>query len=107
MIVSGRLVSAPDMSYDERHPIILPYNCQLSRQFAIYRCKVCVLHKQKVEEQLMGILPAERTTLCRPFSHTGVDLLDHLLSPISVRVVVESQKTTLACAYVSQRKPSI
>ena len=39
----------------------------------IHRCKVCVLHKQKVQEQLMGILPAERTTLSRPFGHTGVD----------------------------------
>ena len=96
------------MSYDERYPIILPYNCQLSRllvqfthgitlhggnqlvhrlirlQFTIprvknlikatiHRWKVGVLHKQKVQEQLMGILPAERTTLSRPFSHTGVD----------------------------------
>ena len=29
--VSGRLVAAPDLSYDERHPMILPYDCQLSR----------------------------------------------------------------------------
>ncbi|XP_075158181.1 uncharacterized protein LOC142231459 [Haematobia irritans] len=31
MRVCGRLVSSPGLSYNERHPIILPYNCQLSR----------------------------------------------------------------------------
>ena len=106
--VSGRLVQAPGLSYDERHPMILPYNCELSRllvrfthlislhgdnelvhrlirlQFAIpkvknlikatiHRCKICVIHKQKVQSQLMGALPAERTTCSRPFSTTGVD----------------------------------
>ena len=34
--VSGRLVSAPNMSYDEKHPIILPYNCQLSRLLVLF-----------------------------------------------------------------------
>ncbi|XP_059217616.1 uncharacterized protein LOC131994757 [Stomoxys calcitrans] len=29
--ISGRLVSSPALSYDEKHPIILPYNCQYSR----------------------------------------------------------------------------
>ena len=31
MTVSRRLASTPDMSYDERHPIILPYKSQLSK----------------------------------------------------------------------------
>lgn len=30
---SGRLVSSPALSYDERHPVILPYNCQFSRLY--------------------------------------------------------------------------
>ena len=98
MRASGRLVSTPDMSYDERHSIILPYKIQLSRlliqfthdiklhggnklmhrlirlQFAIprvknlnkptiHRCKICVIHRQKVKNQLMGILPVESITI--------------------------------------------
>lgn len=31
MRISGRLVSSPSLTYNERHPIILPYNCQYSR----------------------------------------------------------------------------
>lgn len=31
MRICGRLESAPGLSYDERHPIILPYDCQFSR----------------------------------------------------------------------------
>ncbi|XP_059223375.1 uncharacterized protein LOC131997094 [Stomoxys calcitrans] len=31
MRICGRLTSAPGLSYNEKHPIILPYNCQLSR----------------------------------------------------------------------------
>ncbi|XP_075167783.1 uncharacterized protein LOC142239930 [Haematobia irritans] len=29
--ISGRLVSSPALSYNERHPILLPYNCRFSR----------------------------------------------------------------------------
>ncbi|XP_075150323.1 uncharacterized protein LOC142224439 [Haematobia irritans] len=29
--ISGRLVSSPVLSYNEKHPILLPYNCQFSR----------------------------------------------------------------------------
>ncbi|XP_059222740.1 uncharacterized protein LOC131996801 [Stomoxys calcitrans] len=31
MRVCGRLTSSPSLTYDERHPILLPYNCQFSR----------------------------------------------------------------------------
>ncbi|XP_075150676.1 uncharacterized protein LOC142224775 [Haematobia irritans] len=31
MRICGRLVSSPALSYNEKHPVILPYNCQLSR----------------------------------------------------------------------------
>ncbi|XP_075150510.1 uncharacterized protein LOC142224614 [Haematobia irritans] len=30
---NGRLVASPILSYDERHPVILPYNCQFSRLY--------------------------------------------------------------------------
>ena len=35
MRMSGRLTLTPDMTYDKKHPIILPYDCQsrLLRQF--------------------------------------------------------------------------
>ncbi|XP_075158073.1 uncharacterized protein LOC142231346 [Haematobia irritans] len=105
---SGRLAFAPSLSYDERFPIIMPYNCQFSRllvkfvhhlclhggnqqvinlvrlQFwipklrnlvksTIHQCKKCVLHKKKIQQQLMAALPPERTTLRRPFHSTGID----------------------------------
>ncbi|XP_075150692.1 uncharacterized protein LOC142224790 [Haematobia irritans] len=39
----------------------------------IHNCKTCVISKQKLQTQLMGVLPPERTTLTRPFTNTGLD----------------------------------
>ncbi|XP_041449408.1 uncharacterized protein LOC121404212 [Drosophila obscura] len=104
----GRVSTAQGLKYDERHPIILPYNCRLSRlltQFThritlhggsqlmvrlirskywipriqklmkgvVNSCKVCLIHKRKLQTQLMGDLPRERTSFSRPFTHTGID----------------------------------
>ncbi|XP_041673747.1 uncharacterized protein LOC121529817 [Drosophila eugracilis] len=97
MSACGRVTSSELLQYDERHPIILPYDCHLSRllvQFThritlhggnqlmirlirakfwiprvrklvksvVYACKVCVIHKKKLQTQLMGELPKERTS---------------------------------------------
>ncbi|XP_041673673.1 uncharacterized protein LOC121529782 [Drosophila eugracilis] len=108
MRACGRVTSSELLQYDERHPIILPYDCHLSRllvQFThritlhggnqlmirlirakfciprvrnliksvVYACKVCDIHKKKLQTQLMGELPKERTSFSRPFTYTGVD----------------------------------
>ncbi|XP_070139209.1 uncharacterized protein [Drosophila bipectinata] len=108
MRACGRVTSSERLQYDERHPIILPYDCHLSRllvqfthritlhgvnqlmirlirakfwiptvrnlvKFVVYSCKVCVIHKKKLQTQLMGELPKERTSFSRPFTYTGVD----------------------------------
>ncbi|XP_068143658.1 uncharacterized protein [Drosophila tropicalis] len=36
-------------------------------------CKVCVIYKRRLQSQLMGTLPAQRTTFARPFTTTGID----------------------------------
>ncbi|XP_033239458.1 uncharacterized protein [Drosophila pseudoobscura] len=104
----GRIAGSEVLRYDERHPIILPYNCQLSRLLAQFThritlhggnqlmvrlirskywipkvqrlmkgvvnfCKVCVIHKRRLQTQMMGDLPTERSSFSRPFTHTGID----------------------------------
>lgn len=39
----------------------------------IHNCKICVLHKRKLQTQIMAALPSERTTINRPFTNTGID----------------------------------
>ncbi|XP_070142300.1 uncharacterized protein [Drosophila kikkawai] len=108
MRACGRVTTSELLQYDERHPIILPYDCHLSRlivhfthritlhggnqlmirlirskfwipwvknlvKSVIYSCKVCVIHKRKLQTQLMGDLPKERTSFSRPFTYTGMD----------------------------------
>ncbi|XP_041633410.2 uncharacterized protein [Drosophila kikkawai] len=87
----GRVTASEVLQYDERHPIFLPYNCQLARLLvsfthrislhggnqlmvrlirskfwiprvknlvkSIFSCKICVIHKKKLQTQLMGELP--------------------------------------------------
>ncbi|XP_069961964.1 uncharacterized protein [Bactrocera oleae] len=108
MRVNGRLSNSAALSYNERHPIILPHSSRLTKlltQFThsitlhggnqlvlrlmrtefwipklktliksiIHQCKICVLHKKIETTQIMAALPAERTTLTRPFAATGID----------------------------------
>ncbi|XP_043063202.1 uncharacterized protein LOC122319672 [Drosophila yakuba] len=35
--------------------------------------KVCVIHKKRLQSQLMGVLPKERASFSRPFTYTGMD----------------------------------
>ncbi|XP_070134413.1 uncharacterized protein [Drosophila bipectinata] len=37
----------------------------------VYSCKVCVIHKKKLQTQLMGDLSKERTSFSRPFTYNG------------------------------------
>ncbi|XP_043862640.1 uncharacterized protein LOC122756616 [Drosophila santomea] len=99
---SGRLQASEMLSYDEKHPIILPARCRFAElqvlfihrislhggnqlmirlirsKFWIPKLKmlvkrVCVIHKKRLQTQLMGNLPRARSTFSRPFTHTGVD----------------------------------
>lgn len=45
----------------------------------IHRCTTCIRAKPQCAEQLMGDLPSSRTTLLRPFLHTGMDFTGHIL----------------------------
>ncbi|XP_041450114.1 uncharacterized protein LOC121404525 [Drosophila obscura] len=108
MRACGRVQASASMSYNERHPILLPPACLLVRllvrfthhislhggnqlvirliratywiprlrhvvRAVIHSCKVCVLHRKRLQTQLMGDLPASRVTFSRPFTCTGVD----------------------------------
>ncbi|XP_043642531.1 uncharacterized protein LOC122612775 [Drosophila teissieri] len=105
---SGRLQASEMLSYDEKHPIILPARCRFAElqvlfihrislhggnqlmirlirskfwipklkmlvKRTIHSCRVCVIHKKRLQTQLMGNLPSARSTISRPFTHTGVD----------------------------------
>ncbi|XP_075156719.1 uncharacterized protein LOC142229996 [Haematobia irritans] len=39
----------------------------------IHNCRACVLFPKKTVDQIMAVLPPEKTTLSRPFTCTGVD----------------------------------
>ncbi|XP_060665552.1 uncharacterized protein LOC132797792 [Drosophila nasuta] len=104
----GRVRAATSTSYDERHPIILPFGCVFSRLLVLFThqvslhggnqlvmrlvrtkfwipklrnlvktvigaCKTCVIHRRKLQSQLMGDLPNARSTFSRPFTNTAVD----------------------------------
>ncbi|XP_041451889.1 uncharacterized protein LOC121405315 [Drosophila obscura] len=107
MRACGRVQASASMSYNERHPILLPPACLLIRllvrfthhislhggnqlvirliratywiprlrhvvRAVIHSCKVCVLHRKRLQTQLMGDFPASRVTFSRPFIYTGV-----------------------------------
>ncbi|XP_043867348.1 uncharacterized protein LOC122757848 [Drosophila mojavensis] len=104
----GRIRTSASLSYDERHPIILPSSCSFTKllvrfthrislhggnqlivrlirsQFwipklkvliksVINSCKSCVVYRKRLQTQMMGDLPADRTTFTRPFTVVGVD----------------------------------
>ena len=39
----------------------------------VHNCQVCSLYKKKLGQPIMSALQPERTTLTRPFTHTGID----------------------------------
>lgn len=104
---NGRLADSL-LSYNERHPVIVPTKsrfCHLFLEFihklflhaehqlmirsirqeyyiprlkpvvknCIFRCKTCVIARQKVCQQIMAALPPERCSLSVPFHITGID----------------------------------
>ncbi|XP_041451274.1 uncharacterized protein LOC121404916 [Drosophila obscura] len=108
MRACGRVRASASMTYNERHPILLPPACLLVRllvrfthhvslhggnqlvirllratywiprlrhvvRAVIHSCKVCVIHRKRLQTQLMGDLPSSRVTFSRPFTYTGVD----------------------------------
>jgi len=91
----GRVTASDSLRYDERHPIILPYECALSRllvkfthlvllhggnqlvmrltrsrywvprikslvKAVVNSCKVCVIHKKRLQVQMLGSFPKEQ-----------------------------------------------
>ncbi|XP_043659198.1 uncharacterized protein LOC122623890 [Drosophila teissieri] len=79
----GRLTASDSLSYDERHPFGLMVRLIRTRYWipklrnlikrVTTTCKACVIHRKKVQSQLMGKLPQSRATYSRPFTHTGLD----------------------------------
>ncbi|XP_075163017.1 uncharacterized protein LOC142235640 [Haematobia irritans] len=43
----------------------------------IRNCKICLIYKQKAQNQIMAALPTERSTFSLPFSYTGIDFAWH------------------------------
>ncbi|XP_041448462.1 uncharacterized protein LOC121404014 [Drosophila obscura] len=80
----GRVSTAQGLKYVERHPIILPYNCRLSRLLTQFTHRI-TLHGgsqlmvrlirskywiPRIQKLMKGV---ERTSFSRPFTHTGID----------------------------------
>lgn len=77
MRVKGRLENA-NISYDEEHPIILPYKSTFAKRLLKF-AHMKTLHGgpqvmlQHDKTQMMADLPKERLANTRPFAHCGVD----------------------------------
>lgn len=56
-------------------------------------CVICFKARPWVSEQLMGDLPAQRITLSRPFSNTGIDFC----GPIFIRSGLRRNSTKVKC----------
>ncbi|KAH8361240.1 hypothetical protein KR084_006226, partial [Drosophila pseudotakahashii] len=79
----GRLTASKVLQYDERHPVLLPYSCRLSRLLVQFTHQitlhggnqliVCTIYKKRLQTQLMGDFPTDRASFSRPFTYTGVD----------------------------------
>lgn len=61
----------------------------------LYKCVTCFKSNPRVASQHMGNLPFERTTLVRPFYHTGVDFC----GPFMIKPLIRSK--TVLKTYVS------
>ncbi|XP_075157880.1 uncharacterized protein LOC142231146 [Haematobia irritans] len=53
----------------------------------IRNCKICLIYKQKVQNQIMAALPTERSTFSLPFSYTGIDFA----GPFSIKTSTTRQ----------------
>ncbi|XP_045447930.1 uncharacterized protein LOC123656267 isoform X1 [Melitaea cinxia] len=129
--VGGRLDNAPNISYDKKHPIVLPKSdhvthtlinsehlrllhagaklvlSSLSQAYwivggirevkkVLHRCIGCFQIKAATAKQLMGSLPAERTTPARPFEVTGVDFC----GPFEMKIA-RIRKPLITKAYIA------
>ncbi|UYV67073.1 hypothetical protein LAZ67_4003825 [Cordylochernes scorpioides] len=93
--VGGRLKWAPSMTYEQKHPALLPSSGQVA-QMIIQAVHMRTLHgsvhlmlstevldaESKRSGQLMSDLPKERLTPGKPFSISGVDYA----GPVSLRL---------------------
>ncbi|XP_075162872.1 uncharacterized protein LOC142235505 [Haematobia irritans] len=76
---NGRLVQSPALTYNERHPILIPYDSRFALLFVEFVHKVTMhggnqlMIRYKTQTQIMASLPPERTMLSRPFRYTRVD----------------------------------
>ncbi|XP_075150976.1 uncharacterized protein LOC142225089 [Haematobia irritans] len=55
MRVCGRLASSPALSYNERHPSILPYNCQLSRLLVRFTHEISIHGGNQLVHRLLRL----------------------------------------------------
>ncbi|XP_004525158.1 uncharacterized protein LOC101453508 [Ceratitis capitata] len=120
----NRRLSYAALSYNERHPIIIPSDsrlCTLILAFlhstllhvekqlmirmkqkiktCIFHCKPCTLYKQKTKTQMMVALPPEHTTYPLPFQTTGVDFAGPFLVKTST-LRTASYSKAYACVFV-------
>ncbi|XP_075167708.1 uncharacterized protein LOC142239832 [Haematobia irritans] len=87
---NGRLVQSPVLSYNERHPILLPYDARFTHLLVesihkvtlhggnklmtrVLRSEFWIFRLKPLVTKIMASLPPERTFLSRPFTNTGVD----------------------------------
>ncbi|XP_055841189.1 uncharacterized protein LOC129908595 [Episyrphus balteatus] len=108
IIRSDSRLSCSTLSYNEKYPILLPYQAVISSLYVnylhritlhggnqlvlrmvrcefyipyvkklikkcIHLCKPCQIQRMKLQTQIMGALPVERTIISSPFTYTGVD----------------------------------
>ncbi|XP_070139969.1 uncharacterized protein [Drosophila kikkawai] len=76
MRACGRVTSSDLLQYDERHPVILPYDCHLSRLLVRFTHRITLHGGNQLMIRLIRskiLDPKERTAFSRPFTFTGVD----------------------------------
>ncbi|XP_070139971.1 uncharacterized protein [Drosophila kikkawai] len=76
MRACGRVTSSDLLQYDERHPVILPYDCHLSRLLVRFTHRITLHGGNQLMIRLIRskiLDPKERTSFSRPFTFTGVD----------------------------------
>lgn len=59
----------------------------------VNKCVTCKRYEHPLEKQLMGDLPKERTTPCKPFTYTGVDYA----GPIEIKEYLKTRTNKRKC----------